>query len=85
MSHFAYAALATAFTVFATLFLAINGGLRVIPAGRKFLEEARRRGQLVAPLSLSAPISVILVFVFAGGLAAFAGLVTWVAIRAGLR
>ncbi|MEM7236447.1 MAG: hypothetical protein AAF501_01275 [Pseudomonadota bacterium] len=85
MSQIAYASIVTGFSVFATLFFAINGGLRLIPTGRRFLEEARRKGKMLAPFSLSAPISVILVFVLAGGLAVFAGLLTWVSIRAGLR
>lgn len=85
MSQIAYAVLSSAFAALAILFFAINGGLRAIPAGRRFLENARRQGRVIAPLRLSAPFSVVLVFVVAGVLAGLAALITWSAIRGGLR
>ncbi|MEM1277402.1 MAG: hypothetical protein AAGH74_12810 [Pseudomonadota bacterium] len=85
ISHLLYAGLSSAFAAFVALFLTINAGLRFIPAGRRFLDEARKRGRLTAPYKLSAPLSVHAVFALAGLIAAGSGLVTWVAIRSGLQ
>ncbi|MEM8792007.1 MAG: hypothetical protein AAGE80_10335 [Pseudomonadota bacterium] len=84
ISHFLYAAISSAFAAFVALFLIINAGLRMFPAGKRFLAEARSRGQLTAPYRWSMPLSVHAVFMLAGVAAVLAGLVTWIAIRSGL-
>ncbi|MEL6478513.1 MAG: hypothetical protein AAFR17_14385 [Pseudomonadota bacterium] len=79
-----YCGLWSAFAAFATLFLGINLGLRLLPSGRAFLSTARQQGRLLAPVGASSPVAVKTVFLFSWVLASVAGWATWTLLRAGL-
>ena len=53
------------FAGLATAFVSINLGLRLLPEGRAFLAEARRRGRLIAHPGPGSPAPVRAVFLLA--------------------
>ncbi|MGF1445047.1 MAG: hypothetical protein ACFBRM_02470 [Pikeienuella sp.] len=71
------AAVGGGFAALMASFFTINLGLRLIPEGRAFLNEARARGVLIANPSRHSPRQVQAIFALAVVLAILAGLGTY--------
>jgi len=78
MSMLLYRLLWSLFAAVATLYCGINLGLRLMPAGRRFLARARAEGRLLAGPRAGAGAAVWAVFALAWAAAPAAGLFTYV-------